>query len=131
MSDFASKPGHIDPNGTNLILRSVFSAFWLGESKYTANWSSKFPDLSHLGPIWPNMDPIWSSWLWLWQKLSHYLPTEHCLTVRLMSIICLLVYIYNKIIAQEKCQLALNVLGKENIEGLHCPDKYVAWCKFM
>ena len=43
------------PNGTNLWLFKIsFSRFRLAEIYW--NWSLKVPDLSHLGPIWHNLD---------------------------------------------------------------------------
>ena len=39
------------PNGTNLWLFEISFITFLNR-----NWSLKVPDLSHLGPIWPNLD---------------------------------------------------------------------------
>ena len=58
MSNLASKLGQIGPKWENLghfMIR--FSIFWLAEPKYTETDLLKVPDLSHLGPIWPNFDP--------------------------------------------------------------------------
>ena len=48
----------LSPNGTNPGLFQIrFQCIWRVGAKCTEIWSEKAPDLSHLGPIWPNLEP--------------------------------------------------------------------------
>ena len=63
MVALAPKCVRLAPNGTKPGL------FQIRGAKCTEIWSEKAPDLSHLGPIWPTLEPNLPSLVWLeWFK---------------------------------------------------------------
>ena len=55
---FAPKWVRLAPNGTHSGLFQVrFQCIWRPCAKCTEIWSEKATDLSHLGPIWPTLEP--------------------------------------------------------------------------
>ena len=58
MVGLAPKRVRLAPNGTNPGLFQIrFQCIWRRGAKCTEIWSEKAPDLSHLGPIWPALEP--------------------------------------------------------------------------
>ena len=54
------------PNGTNPGLFQIrFQCILRPRAKCTEIWSENTPDLSHLGPIWPTLEPKLPSLVWL------------------------------------------------------------------
>ena len=69
MVGLAPKWVRLVPNGTNLGLFQIrFQYIWLDRAKCTEIWHEKAPDLSHLGPIWPTLEP----------NLLSLHPAKHC-----------------------------------------------------
>ena len=58
MVGLAPKWVRLAPNGTNPGLFQIrFQCIWRPRVKCTEIWSEKAPDLSHLEPIWPTLEP--------------------------------------------------------------------------
>ena len=58
MVGLAPKCVRLTPNGTNSGLYQIrFQCIWRRGAKCTDIWSEKALDLSHLGPIWPTLEP--------------------------------------------------------------------------
>ena len=55
---FGPKVGQIGPKWDKSgAFKIRFQCIWRSRAKCTEIWSEKAPDLSHLGPIWPTLEP--------------------------------------------------------------------------